>query len=142
MPPLPPGRHDDNRAKDNDGEDHMRGGGGSVKGAGGMARARVTEARRWVRAMEKQGSPEPGTRMARAELAAAVSAALAAGVELPSWQSEAVAAVPEQRAAPVAGAGGRCWATKRDGTRCGFAASAGSTLCGAHTHRARAGRAA
>ena len=114
-----------------------------VKGAGGLARLRVTEARSRLERLERQSCPEPATRMARAELAAAVAAALALGLEIPSWQlpgerERAVVAVPEQRTAPVGG--GRCWGTKKDGTRCGFAASAGSTLCGAHTHRARAER--
>jgi hypothetical protein len=129
-----------------DGEDHMNGGRGQpVKGSGGLARLRVTEARSRLERLERQSCPEPATRMARAELAAAVAAALALGLEIPSWQmpgereqEQERAAVPEQRTAPVGG--GRCWGTKRDGTRCGFMASAGSTLCGAHTHRARAER--
>jgi hypothetical protein len=57
-----------------------------TRGAGGLARLRVTEARDRLRRLEAMGSPQPATRLARAELVTAVSAALEAGVELEPWQ--------------------------------------------------------
>jgi hypothetical protein len=104
-----------------------------------MAKARVTEARSRLERLDRQGNPEPATRLARAELAAAVAAALALGLEIPAWQMPqereqeqeraVVVAVPKQRGRQ------RCWATKKDGTRCDFTASAGTTLCGTHTRK-------